>query len=601
MTPIYNDFSIHIATQNGSGSQSANNILVRSLFRMGLPVAGKNLFPSNIQGLPTWFTIRVNKDQHLCRAKQFDILVAMNPDSFEKDIEQAHPGSVFIYNNQIKFDQNLLKDNLILIPVPFKDLSKKTSDSIKLRKLLINMVYLGVLSDLLDIPIAIVENTIQDQFLGKESVIQSNLDAFHAGRNYSVLNFQEVKQKLPFKTQPIENGNQGKVLIDGNTAASLGLIYGGCNFVAWYPITPSSSLAEGYEYYAKILKRDHEGKNTFAIIQAEDELASISMVMGAGWAGARAMTCTSGPGLSLMSEAAGLSYFAEVPTVIWDVQRGGPSTGLPTRTQQCDVLSAATLSHGDTEHVLLFPANPKECFEFGKTCFDLAEQLQTLVIVLSDLDIGMNFWITDDFTPSTEPLKRGKVLDKNQLESLGEFKRYFDKDGDGIPYRTLPGTESSLGAYFTRGTGHDETSNYSEDNEIYKSTLNRLKKKFETAKQLVPKPIITKNKNIKIGLIAYGSTDASIKEAQYLLEKEHIKTNYLRLRAYPFTKEIENFLAEHDEVYLIEQNRDAQLKTLLLKEFPQHYKKVCSVLQYDGLPITAQHINDEVQFIKGGL
>ncbi len=596
-----NNFTLHIATENGSGSQSANNILVKSLFRLGLKVSGKNLFPSNIQGLPTWFTIRVNPDGFLSNSLNYNIILSLNPVTFAKDIAKTKPGSVFIYNDSFKFDKTLLNSEALNIAVPFTELAREASDSAKLRKLLINIIYVGVLSELIGLDFKTVEAVIGDQFKSKPSVAPPNIKAFRIGVQYAKEHLSSIKSNFDFKVKAITGGNDGKILIDGNTATSLGLVYGGCNFMSWYPITPSSSIAEGFDFYAKQLRVNKDAQNNFAVVQAEDEISALSMVLGSGWAGGRAVTCTSGPGLSLMSEAAGYSYFAEIPAVIWDVQRGGPSTGLPTRTQQSDVLFAAHLSHGDTEHVLLLPANPKECFEFAQTCFDLAERLQTLIIVLSDLDLGMNFWCTDELKPLEQKFDRGKVLNSQALNERGEFNRYKDLDGDSIPYRTLPGTEHKQAAYFTRGTGHDESAQYSESPEVYEHTLDRLKLKYETAKKYVPKPLVQQNDKIKTGLIAYGSTDSCIQEAQSLLQAQNISTNYLRVRALPFTDEVLDYLQKNDRIYLIEQNRDAQLKQLLLNKYPQFYDKVHSVLNYNGQSISAEFVTKKILSIEGGL
>ncbi|MEZ4873520.1 MAG: 2-oxoacid:acceptor oxidoreductase subunit alpha [Bdellovibrionales bacterium] len=596
---ITNDFVIQVATVNGSGSQSSNSVLVKSLFRMGISVSGKNMFPSNIAGLPTWFTIRLSRKSFSGRKSGNDIVVGMNLNTIKQDIDSVKPGGYFIYNSDLKFDPILLRQDVENIGIPFKSISKDLSDSIKLKKLLVNMVYAGVVSQLIDIPEEIIAGVIADQFADKNEVIESNLKAIKAGREYA--RKQLNPSEFLLKAEPVKNGNTGKILIDGNTATALGLIYGGCSFLSWYPITPSSSISETFEHYAKKLRVDESGRHNYAIVQAEDELSAISMVIGAGWAGSRAITCTSGPGLSLMAEAAGLSYFAEVPAVIWDVQRGGPSTGLPTRTQQADVGFAAHLSHGDTEHILLLPNSPHECFEFGQTCFDLAETLQTLVIVLSDLDLGMNLWVSDELKPTGRPFHRGKVLSETDLDHRDSFERYADVDGDAIPYRTLPGTHHKKAGYFTRGTGHKPDAGYSEDHIVYRDLLKRLKKKFDTAKKYVPRPEIKWNEKANIGIIAFGSTDSIIEETQYLLNMKQKSSSYMRLRAYPFTEEVNDFIDRHDKLYVVEQNRDGQMHSLLVKNRPDAWNKLSSIVQYDGLPIEAEHVYKEIMLKEGAL
>ena len=567
-----NDWTLTIATANGSGSQSANNILVRSLFRMGLSVAGKNLFPSNIQGLPTWFSIRVSPEGFVGRHEKANLFIAMNPMSFSEDQDKITADGRFIYNSDLNLE---VKDDLQVIGIPFRELVKNASPSVKMRKLLTNMVYVGIISELLGLDNKVVEGAIRDQFKNKESAIESNLIAFRSGSNYTKEN--NLAKDFPFKAKAVPNANDGKILIDGNTASALGLAYGGCSFLAWYPITPSSSLAESLISYSEELKRDKEGKLNFASVQAEDELSAINMVLGAGWAGARAVTATSGPGLSLMAEAAGLSYFSEIPAVIWDVQRAGPSTGLPTRTMQCDIQSAKSLSHGDTEHILLFPSSPKECFQFGQTALDLAEELQSLVIVLSDLDLGMNFWVSDEFEFNKALFKRGKVLSAEDLNQRESFERYKDLDGDGIPYRTLPGTHHVNAAYFTRGTGHAENASYTENPGVFKKLLDRLKKKTETAKSLVPQPVVDYDSSSDVALIAYGSTNYVIPEIRKMLKDKGINTSYLRIKAWPLSQEVDDFIDKHKRTYIIEQNRDGQLAAMI-------NKNTKSILSYDGFP-----------------
>jgi 2-oxoglutarate ferredoxin oxidoreductase subunit alpha len=582
MDTIINDFALNVATVNGSGSQSSNTIILKALFRMGIPTGGKNLFPSNIAGLPTWFSIRVNKDGYIARKKDTDITVAMNAQTVVQDIGDLRPGGVFFYNDDMKFDRALLRKDVVNFAVPFRSLVDGVTKSIKMKKFLTNMVYVGVVAELLKIDPACLRSAALDQFGDKnESVMEENLKAIEAGASWAREN---VKGDFPFRVEAM-TATKGKILIDGNSAAAIGLLYGGCAFMSWYPITPSSSLAESFASLAEKYRKDAEGKNTFAIVQAEDELSAIGMVLGAAWTGVRAMTTTSGPGISLMSEFAGYSYYAEIPAVIWDIQRAGPSTGLPTRTSQGDLLFASTLSHGDTKHVLLFPASPGECFELGQRAFDVAERLQTLVFVLSDLDLGMNFWIEEPFSYPKENFDRGKVLGEKDLSSLTAFNRYEDRDGDGITYRTLPGTRHPLAAYFTRGSGHDERAKYTESNETYKRVLDRLNKKFETARNVVPRPVVETVDGADVGLIAFGSTDIVMREVRDDLKQKGVSTSYLRLRAYPFHADVGEFIKKHKRVYVVEQNRDGQMKQLLFGEFGKINSNIESILHYDGLPI----------------
>jgi 2-oxoglutarate ferredoxin oxidoreductase subunit alpha len=591
-----NDFVITVATANGSGSQSSNNILVRTLFRMGIPVGGKNLFPSNIAGLPTWFTIRANDAGFTARKRLADIVVCMNPQTAVEDLKLVRPGGHVFMNAEIKLPEGALPKDIQFIPIPFREIVTPLSDSVKLRKLLANIIYVGVLAELLKIPQDILDGVVRHQFGDKESVIASNMKALLAGREWARANLSNVS--FPYETRLNPGQNDTRVLIDGNTSAAMGLVFGGCTFVSWYPITPSSSLVEQFIDLADQYRVDKNGKKTFAVVQAEDELASIAMVVGAGWAGARAMTATSGPGLSLMGEAAGLSYYAEIPSVIWDVQRVGPSTGLPTRTMQGDLEAAYTLSHGDKKHVVLLPGTPNECFEFGQTAFDLAEELQTLVIVLSDLDIGMNLHSAHRFDYPSQPFLRGKVLDAAALDKLGGFQRYKDVEGDGIPFRTVTGTPHKDAAYFTRGTGHDESGYYSENPEVYKKNMDRLAKKFETAKKLVPKPVADEKPGVKIGLLIYGSSHESAGEARYLLQEKNIETNCMRVRALPLCAEVESFLDAHDRVYIVEQNRDGQMLNIIRGEMPQYWQKCRSILHYDGLPMDAEGIVEQIMKLE---
>lgn len=587
MAKILNDVVIEVATVNGSGSQSANNILLRSIFKMGIPVGGKNLFPSNIAGLPTWFTIRAHAKGYIGRRELADIFVAMNADTIVKDVTHLRSGGIFIYNSDLRFDATKLSPDCINVPVSFKELVSKVTDSIKLKKLLTNMVYIGILAELLKVEKSALEAAVKDQFKGKESIFEINFKAIDTGAEYAREHLKDLI--VDYELSPLTL-NQGKIIIDGNSASALGLLFGGCTFMSWYPITPSSSVAENFQSLCETYRVDHEGKKNYAMLQAEDELSAIAMVLGAGWAGARAVTTTSGPGVSLMNEAAGLFYFAEIPGVIWDVQRMGPSTGLPTRTAQGDILSAAFLSHGDTKQVFLLPGHVGECFEFGQVAMDLAERLQTLVLVLSDLDLGMNFWINDEFQYPTRDFDRGKVLSADALNQIENFYRYKDVDGDGIPYRTLPGTRSDKAAYFTRGSGHDEASRYSEDPKNHQDLLDRLNKKFNTAKKYVPGPVIDSSPSNKIGFIAFGSSDMAIPESRAILQTHGIHLNYLRLRAYPFTDEVYEFIKNQERVYVVEQNRDGQMRTLLTMEYPDQAMKLHSILHYNGLPISAESI-----------
>lgn len=589
-----NDFVINVATVNGSGSQSANTILIKSIFRMGIPVGGKNIFPSNIMGLPTWFMIRANKNGYSCMKRENDMVVAMNIATIMDDLKSVNPGGVFLYNEDLKLDSSLLRSDTLNIAVPFRKLVDQATDQLKLKKLLTNTIYVGILSHLLEIDYDTLVAVIKDQFADKAAVVASNLKAIDVGRAYAKEKLtKDTIGEFPLKLEKMDK-TQGKILIDGNTAAGLGLMYGGCTFASWYPITPSTSLVESFARYANQHRKDKDGKNTFAVIQAEDELSAICMVLGAGWAGARAMTATSGPGVSLMAEASGLSYYAEIPTVIWDIQRTGPSTGLPTRTQQADVAFAAHLSHGDTEHILLFPATPEECFEFGQTCFDLAEKFQTMVIVLSDIDLGMNLWITDEFKYPTKPFERGKVVREEELKKMAQFFRYQDKDGDGIPYRSLPGTHHPAAGFLTRGSGHNEKAQYTENNVQYQTVLDRLVKKFETAKKHVPKPIIDNQAGAKVGVLAFGSTHWPIVEARDHMKAKGLATDYLRLRAMPFSPEVHEFIKSHERIYVVEQNRDSQMLNLLLVEYPEYAMRLKSVRNYDGLPLDAIRVSEPI-------
>jgi 2-oxoglutarate ferredoxin oxidoreductase subunit alpha len=592
---IVNDMSIQVATVNGSGSQSSNTVLLRSIFQMGVPVSGKNMFPSNIAGLPTWYTIRANKNGYIGRKKEIDFLVAMNPETAQEDTMSLAAGASVLYDEPLALHK--LRDDLIFYSVPYDKLVAAVCPEAKLRKLVKNMVYVGVVAKLLTIDMAEVEKAIRKQFAKKVKAANLNLAAAQAGFDHAAANLQK---RGVFYIERM-NATAGKIIIDGNSAAALGCMFAGCTVVTWYPITPSSSLVETMIDYMKEYRIGPDGKATFAIVQAEDELAAIGMVIGAGWAGARSMTSTAGPGISLMSEFAGLAYYVEVPGVIWDIQRVGPSTGLPTRTAQGDILSTAFLSHGDTKNIMLFPCSVTECFNMAPEAFNLAEQFQTLVFVMSDLDLGMNNWMSDPFEYPTTPINRGKVLSKEDLDRLGGFARYKDVDGDGIGYRTLPGTVHPAAAYFARGSGHNEKAQYSERADDFENNMERLNRKFETARSFVPRPEITKGNNAKIGIIGYGTSHWGISESRDQLRDEyHIETDYLRIRAYPFTREVHEFIEQHDPVYVVEQNRDAQMLTLLKLDLkPELTTRLRSIAHITGLPLDARSITDELTSMEG--
>ncbi len=592
---IVNDMSIQVATVNGSGSQSSNTVLLRSIFQMGVPVSGKNMFPSNIAGLPTWYTIRANKNGYIGRKKEIDFLVAMNPETAQEDTMSLAPGAAVLYDEPLALHK--LRDDLIFYSVPYDKLVAAVCPEAKLRKLVKNMVYVGVVASLLTIDMGEVEKAIRKQFAKKIKAATLNLAAAQAGYDYAKANLQK---RGAFYIERM-NATAGKIIIDGNSAAALGCMFAGCTVVTWYPITPSSSLVETMIEYMKEYRIGPDGKATFAIVQAEDELAAIGMVIGAGWAGARSMTATAGPGISLMSEFAGLAYYVEVPGVIWDIQRVGPSTGLPTRTSQGDILSTAFLSHGDTKNIMLFPCSVTECFSMAPDAFNLAEQFQTLVFVMSDLDLGMNNWMSDPFEYPTTPINRGKVLSKEDLDRLGGFARYKDVDGDGIGYRTLPGTIHPAAAYFSRGSGHNERAQYSERADDFENNMERLNRKFETARSFVPRPEITKGKDAKIGIIGYGTSHWGITESRDQLRDEYaVETDYLRLRGYPFSREVHEFVEQHDRIYLVEQNRDAQMLTLLKLDLkPELTTRLRSIAHITGLPLDARSITDELTTMEG--
>ena len=591
MNKIINDFSITVGTKNGSGSSTANNTILRAIFKMGIPVSGKNLFPSNIQGLPTWYTIRANKDGFIARHEVNEMVVAMNPDSFARDLASVAAGGAFYYADDIK--QPITRTDVAIYPMPVKELVKKDPNvPSDYRDLVGNMVYVGVLAHMIGIDLSKVEAALTFHFKGKQKPIDMNLNAVKAGAEWAKAN---LEKKDPYYLEPM-NKTDGMIMADGNTAAAIGSIFGGLQFVAWYPITPASSLAESLNDYLPMLRKREDGKHTYAVLQAEDELAALGMTIGAGWSGLRSMTSTSGPGLSLMTEFAGLAYYAEVPVVIWDVQRIGPSTGLPTRTSQGDLTFTAFIGHGDSHSVILLPGDVYECFEFGWKAFDVAERLQTPVFVLSDLDMGMNQWMSKPFQYPETPMDRGKVLFEKDIEELkGNWGRYLDKDGDGISYRTFPGNKHPLSSYFTRGTGHDEYAKYSEEAPVWLRNMDRLKRKHETAREYVPAPVLHTAKGATVGIIGYGSTEAAIMEAMHQLDTEHgIKAEFLRVRALPFTKEVTEFVKKYDQVFVVEMNRDGQMNQLLTIEYPQMAAKFKSVAFGDGLPAYAKWVREGI-------
>jgi 2-oxoglutarate ferredoxin oxidoreductase subunit alpha len=592
---VVNDFSINVATVNGSGSQSANSVLLKSIFGMGVPVSGKNLFPSNIAGLPTWYTIRASKDGYVARKRDCEVLVALNPGTAREDVLALPAGGMAIYEEYLDLKQ--YRDDVVFYPVPFDKLTAALCPEAKLRKLVRNMVYVGVVAQLLRIDLGVVEKCVQRQFAKKQKVFDLNFGAVETGYEYARTNF--TKQD-PYTIEPMSQ-TKGMIIVDGNAACGMGAVFAGVTVVAWYPITPSTSLVEATTDLLKKFRVTGEGKATFAVVQAEDELAAIGMVLGAGWAGARAMTSTSGPGISLMAEFSGLGYYAEIPGVIFDVQRSGPSTGMPTRTSQADLLSVAFLSHGDTKHLVLLPGSVKECFEFGYAAFDLAERFQTPVFVLTDLDLGMNNWMSEPFAFPEKPLDRGKVLSAEDLDRLGGFERYKDVDGDAIGWRTLPGTMHPKAAYFTRGSGHRADAGYTERPEEYQEVMDRLSRKFENARAQVPAPITIREGRSKIGSLAYGSTDFAMRESLDQIEKEHqLAVDYMRIRAYPFAHEIHDFVASHERVYVVEQNRDGQMASLLKLDLPaEQAVKLRSILHYNGLPIDARTITEEFATKEG--
>ena len=591
---LVNDFSIRVATVNGSGSQTANLVLLRSMFQMGVPVSGKNLFPSNIAGLPTWFTIRANKDGYIAAKKRVDLMVAMNGETAREDVLSLEPGAAVVYDEPLQL--SALRDDLIFYPVPFDKLVADICRDAKLRRLVRNMIYDGVLANLLQIDLAQMEAALNKQLGRKPKAVALNQGALEAGFKYAA---DELEKHDPLVVEAMDATN-GLILIEGNAAAAVGALMAGVTVVTWYPITPSSSLCETLIDYLKKHRIDEKtGKATFAVVQAEDEIAALGMAIGAGWSGARSMTSTSGPGVSLMSEFAGLGYYAEVPAVIFDVQRVGPSTGLPTRTAQGDILTTAFLSHGDTRHLLLFPASVEECYSMAIEAFDLAERFQTPVFVMSDLDLGMNTWMSKTFDYPTKPIDRGKVVDSETLDRIGRFGRYRDVDGDGIPYRTIPG--DNMPAFFCRGSGHNEWAQYSERPDDYQKNVDRLSRKFETARNWMPAPVVDINRKAKIGIIAYGTTHWAIVESRDQLAAEaDLQTSYYRVCAYPFRTALASFIERHERVYIVEQNRDAQMLSLMkLDLLAELTGRLRSVLHYAGDPIDARTVTDDVLIQEG--
>jgi 2-oxoglutarate ferredoxin oxidoreductase subunit alpha len=588
---VVNDFSITVGTVNGSGSSTANTTILRALFKMGIPVSGKNLFPSNIQGQPTWYTIRVSKDGYLGRRDEHEIVVAMNPASFARDLASVQPGGAFFYADDIK--QPITRTDICVYAMPVKNLVRKDpavpSD---FRDLVGNMVYVGVIAQMLGIDLEKIRQALNFHFQGKQKPIEMNFNTVKAGAEWARAN---LEKRDPFHVAPMDK-TEGLIMADGNTAAAIGAIFGCVQFAAWYPITPASSLAEALNDYLPQLRAREDGKHTYAVVQAEDELAAIGMAIGAGWSGLRAMTSTSGPGLSLMTEFAGLAYYTEVPLVVWDVQRIGPSTGLPTRTSQGDLTFVNFMGHGDTQQVVLLPGGVDECFEFGWRAFDIAEQLQWPVFVLSDLDMGMNQWMSKPFQYPDGHMQRGKVLWEADLGAMqGNWARYLDKDHDGIPYRTVPGNRHPASAYFTRGTGHDEYARYTEDAIAWHAMMKRLRNKYETARKYVPAPVMHRLPGASAGIISFGSTEAAVLEAQHQLATQHqLKADFLRVRALPFTDDVRAFVSAHDPIFVVEMNRDGQMSQLLTIQYPEHATHLKSVAFEDGLPAAAGWVRDGI-------
>ena len=588
-----NDFVVKFANVNGSGSASANGLFAKSILRMGIPASSRNIFPSNIQGLPTWFEVRINEHDHLGRRGGVDMMVAMNPQTWDQDIAEIEPGGYLFYDSTRPMPASRFRDDINIIGAPLTEICNRTYDDMRQRQLFKNIIYLGVLSALLDMDVPAIEQLIGEQFRGKDALIKPNLHALQLGREWAT---QALDCPLGLRLEKRDKVGD-RIFVSGNDAAALGAVYGGATVCAWYPITPSSSLAEAFQSHCRRYRMDPDtGKARFAIIQAEDELASIGMVIGASWNGSRAFTATSGPGISLMQEFIGLAYFAEIPAVIFDIQRGSPSTGMPTRTQQCDITSCAYASHGDTKHVLLFPEDPAEAFEFGAQAFDLADRLQTPIFVMLDLDIGMNHRLCRPLTwDDTRKYDRGKVMSAADLDAAKEFGRYLDVDGDGIPYRTYPGTHPTKGAFFTRGTSRDRYARYTEEGGPYADNMQRLLRKLETAKNLVPRPV-RKDARLptKYGVIYYGSTAPAMDEAIHMIEAQGKPLDMLRIRAFPFHQDVQEFIAEHEVVFIVEQNRDGQLRSLIINECGVDPVRLMPILHYDGTPITARFIAREI-------
>ena len=585
-----NDFSITVGTKNGSGSQTSNLTIMRALFKMGIPVSGKNVFPSNIQGLPTWYTIRASKDGYLARREVQDIVIAMNADSFAKDIESVAPGGLFLYADHLRFD--ITRDDIFAHSFPAKNLVRDADIPANLRDYVMNMAYVGVLAAVIDIDLDAIYSALDFHFSGKQKPIDMNYRVITMAAAWAAENLPAQDR---FKVEPMDK-TSGYIMADGNTAAALGSIFGGVQLVTWYPITPASSLGESLNTYLPKMRKDPEtGKHTFAVVQSEDELAAIGMAVGGGWSGLRSMTSTSGPGISLMTEFAGLAYYSETPVVVWNVQRMGPSTGLPTRTSQGDITQIYFLGHGDTHNIMLLPGSVYECFEFGWRAFDIAEELQAPVYVLSDLDLGMNTWMTKPFDYPEGPMKRGKVLWEEDLKQLKErWGRYLDVDGDGVPYRTVAGNRHPASAWFGRGTGHDEYARYTEDADDWDRNMSRLAMKYENARNFVPRPELHAKEGVKVGVIAYGSADPAVLEARDRLAANGIEVNYLRLRALPVNGEVREFIQNHDRVYVVEMNHTGQMNQILTIEFPAEATRLVSVTHNNGLPLTARWITDQI-------
>lgn len=593
MSQSINDFIVRFANVNGTGSASANYLFAKAIFRMGIPVTPKNIFPSNIQGLPTWYEVRISEKGYLGRREGIDLMVSVNPQSIAEDVKSVKSGGYFMYDSTKKLPDSYFREDIHYLGVPMMEMSNEAFSDPRKRQLLKNIIYVGALAKLINLDIGEIEKLIGEQFEGKASLIEANHIALQLGMDYVEANFDFP---LPFRLER-KNILKNKILVDGNTACGLGAVYGGATVMAWYPITPSTSVAEAFEQYCEEYRIDDEtGEKKFAIIQAEDELAAMGMVIGANWNGARAFTATSGPGVSLMNEFIGLAYFAEVPAVLVDVQRAGPSTGMPTRTQQPDLMLAAYASHGDTKHVLLLPSTPKECFELTAQSFDLAERLQTPIMVMTDLDLGMNDHISDPFEwDDNQKYDRGKVLNADDLEHVGKFGRYLDVDGDGIPYRTYPGTHPTKGAFFTRGTSRDEYAAYTEDGAAYKRNMDRLMVKWETAKKIVPSAQLYQKKNhSNIGILFFGTSAFSSEEAKDLLQASGTVVDAIRLKAFPFGVEVVEFVNSHELVFIIEQNRDAQMRSMMIIEMETNPSKLIPVLNYDGMPITADAIKNQI-------